>query len=174
VLIVILLHRESLKLVLVNDPPPRGGSIIELRVFIKPSAHNQVVYMELSLCLSFKPQMQPQGLHGGHHRRIPNWDRGGFSPTISPLNPLEVSVVTYEYLFCPSLSDRLSLLAQRRARGLLSGSSTLGTMAHQIWPKILDTTGSLQGQTAGESYTPYQIKPHHSRLKRWCHKPKKN
>jgi hypothetical protein len=47
---------------------------------------------------------------------------------ISPPNPTEVPVVTYEYLFCPSSSDRLWPPAQRRAQGLLLGSSTLGTM----------------------------------------------
>jgi hypothetical protein len=54
---------------------------MEPRGFIKPSAHNQAVHMELSLCLNFLPQTQPQGLHGGHRRGIPSQDRGGFCPT---------------------------------------------------------------------------------------------
>jgi hypothetical protein len=29
-------------------------------------------------------------------------------------------------------------------------------MGHRLRPKILDTIGSLQRQTAGEPYTPYQ------------------
>jgi hypothetical protein len=48
----------------------------------------------------------------------------------------------------------------------LSGSSTPGIAGSRLWPKILDTIGSLQQQTAGEPYTPYQIRPHHSWLKR--------
>jgi hypothetical protein len=39
----------------------------------------------------------------------------------------------------------------------LLGSSTLGTMGHRLWPKNLDTTGSLQQQMAGEPYTSYWI-----------------
>jgi hypothetical protein len=78
---------------------------MEPRGFIKPSMYNQVVHMELSLRLSFLPKAQPQRLHSGHHRRIPSQDHGGFSPMISPPNPIDV--VTYEYLFCPPLSDWL-------------------------------------------------------------------
>jgi hypothetical protein len=39
------------------------------------------------------------------------------------------------------------------ARGLLSGSNTLSTMGSWLWPKNLDTTGSLQQQMVGEPYT---------------------
>jgi hypothetical protein len=56
----------------------------------------------------------------------------------------------------------------------LSGSSTPGTMGYRLQPKILDTTGTLQQQMAGEPYTPYQRMPHHSRLKRRGYQPKKN
>jgi hypothetical protein len=56
----------------------------------------------------------------------------------------------------------------------MSGSSTPGTTGHRLWPKILDTTGSLQRQMAGEPHTSYRIRPHHSRLKRRGHQPKKN
>jgi hypothetical protein len=56
----------------------------------------------------------------------------------------------------------------------LSGSSTPGTTGHQLWPKILDTTGSLQRQTTVEPYTSYRIWPHHSWLKRRDHQTKKN
>jgi hypothetical protein len=35
VLIVFLLHRESLKLMLVDEPPPRGGSITLLRCWLE-------------------------------------------------------------------------------------------------------------------------------------------
>jgi hypothetical protein len=38
----------------------------------------------------------------------------------------------------------------------------------------LETISFLQWQTAGERYTSYQIKPHHSRLKRRDHQLKKN
>jgi hypothetical protein len=50
---------------------------------------------------------------------------------ISPLNLMEVPVVTYEYLFCPLSGDRLWPSARRRARGLLTRSSTLGTAGHR-------------------------------------------
>jgi hypothetical protein len=73
-------------------------------------------------------QTQPQGLHDGHHCEILNRDHGGFSPTITPLNPTEVRIVTYEYLLYAPLSDRLRLPGQRKAQGLLLGSSTPGTV----------------------------------------------
>jgi hypothetical protein len=38
----------------------------------------------------------------------------------------------------------------------MSGSCTLGTLGYRLWLKILDTIGSLQWQTVGEPYTPYQ------------------
>jgi hypothetical protein len=63
---------------------------------------------------------------------------------ILPLNPAEVPTVTYEYMFCPLLSDQLWPPDRRRAWGLLSRSRTLGTMSHLLWLKILDTTSSLQ------------------------------
>jgi hypothetical protein len=69
---------------------------------------------------------------------------------ISPLNPTEVPVVSYDYLFKPPLCDRLRPPPQRRARGLLLWSSTPCTVGHRLWPKILDTIGSLQQQMAGE------------------------
>jgi hypothetical protein len=93
---------------------------------------------------------------------------------ISPLNPMDVLAVTYEYLFYPPSSDRLRPPAQRMARVLLLKSSTLGTFGHRLHPIILDMTGSLQQQMAGEPYTPYEIRPHHSRLKGRGYQPKKN
>jgi hypothetical protein len=57
---------------------------------------------------------------------------------------------------------------------ILLGSSTSGTTGHRLQSKILDTTGSLQWQMTRESYTPYQIKPGHSRMKRRGHQTKKN
>jgi hypothetical protein len=39
----------------------------------------------------------------------------------------------------------------------LSGSCTLGTESHRLWPNNLDTTSSLQWQTTMELSTPYQI-----------------
>jgi hypothetical protein len=93
---------------------------------------------------------------------------------ISPLNPVEVPTVTYQYLLCPPSSDQLRPPAQRRARGLLSGSTTLGTIGRRLWPKILDMTDSLQRQTVGEPYAPYWIWPHNSKLKRKGHQRKKN
>jgi hypothetical protein len=77
--------------------------------------------MELSLHLSFLPQTQPQGLHGGHHREIPSQDFGGASPILSPPNPMKVTTIPYENLFCPQSSDRLRPPAERRALGLLPG-----------------------------------------------------
>jgi hypothetical protein len=56
-----------------------------------------------------------------------------------------------------------------RARSNLLGSCTLGTVGHRLWPKSLDMTGSLQQQTAKESFTPY-----YSWLKRRDHHLKKN
>jgi hypothetical protein len=52
--------------------------------------------------------------------------------------------VTYEYLFCLHSSERLRPPIRRKAQGLLSGSCTPGTVGHQLWPKILDMTGSIQ------------------------------
>jgi hypothetical protein len=52
--------------------------------------------------------MQPQRLHSGHHREIPSLDRGGFSPTISSPNPVEVPTVPYENLFNGGLGGLLS------------------------------------------------------------------
>jgi hypothetical protein len=93
---------------------------------------------------------------------------------ISLLNPTKVPIVTYEYLFYPPSSVWLWPPARRRARGLLSGSSNPGTVGHRLLSKILDTAGSLEQQMTGEPYTPYQIWPHHSRLKRRGHQPKKS
>jgi hypothetical protein len=71
-------------------------------------------------------------------------------------NLIEVPIVPYEYLCHPSSSNRLRPPAQRRARGLLSGYYTPGTVGRQLRSKILDMNGSLQRQMAGEPYTPYQ------------------
>jgi hypothetical protein len=73
----------------------------------------------------------------------------------SPPNPSMVPVVTYEYLFCLLSSDRFQPPARQKARGLLSGSSTPGTVGRRSWAKILDMISSLQLQTAGEPYTLY-------------------
>jgi hypothetical protein len=50
--------------------------------------------------------------------------------------------------------------------GLLSGSCTQDTTGHHLRPKNLDMTSSLQWKMAGEPSTPYQIRSHHSWLKR--------
>jgi hypothetical protein len=71
--------------------------------------------------------MQPRGLHDGHHRRILSQDHECISPAISPLNLTAAPAVTYEHLFCLPSTDRLLPPARWKARGLLSGSSTLGT-----------------------------------------------
>jgi hypothetical protein len=68
----------------------------------------------------------------------------------------------------------LSLLKVDTPLVTLLGSSTPGTVGCLLRPKILDTTSSLQRQMVGELYTMYQIWPHHSRLKRKGHQPKKN
>jgi hypothetical protein len=39
---------------------------------------------------------------------------------------------------------------------IVVGVDTSGTVGRQLWLKILDTIDSLQWQTTGESYTPYQ------------------
>jgi hypothetical protein len=64
--------------------------------------------------------------------------------------------------------------ARWKARGLLSGSCTPGTVGHQLQPINLDTVGSLQWQVAGEPYTPYRIWLHHYWLERTGHLPKEN
>jgi hypothetical protein len=74
---------------------------------------------------------------------------------ISPSNPMAAPVVTYEYIFCLSLSDQLRPPTQWKAQGLLSGSSTPDTVGHRLRPKILDMTYSLQQQMARESYALY-------------------
>jgi hypothetical protein len=56
----------------------------------------------------------------------------------------------------------------------VSGSSTPGTAGRRLQSKILDMIYSRQQQTAGESYTSYQIWLHHSGLKRRGHQPKRN
>jgi hypothetical protein len=117
--------------------------------------------------------MQSRGLHGGHHLRISCSGRGCFRPTISPSDPAMAPIVTYEYLCCLPSSERLRPPARRKARGLLSGSYTPGTVCHRLQPKILDMTGSLEQQMTGESYTPYWMWPHHSWLKGRSHKPKR-
>jgi hypothetical protein len=53
----------------------------------------------------------------------------------SPPNPAVVPVVTYEYPFFLPSCDRPRPPAQWKARGLLSGSYTLGTVGHWLWPK---------------------------------------
>jgi hypothetical protein len=72
---------------------------------------------------------------------------------------MDAPTVIYEYLFYPPSSDQLWPPARRKARGLLSGTSTPGTVSRWLWLKILDTTGSLQWQMDGEPYTPYMIWP---------------
>jgi hypothetical protein len=56
---------------------------------------------------------------------------------------------------------------------VLSRSNNTGTVGRWLRPTILDMSGSLQYQTAGEQNTSYQIWPHHSWLKRRSHQPKK-
>jgi hypothetical protein len=52
----------------------------------------------------------------------------------SPLNPAAVLVVTYEYLFCLSSSERPQPPARWKSQGLLSRYCTLGTTGHRVWP----------------------------------------
>jgi hypothetical protein len=91
----------------------------------------------------------------------------------SPPDPAMVPTVTYESPFCIPLTEWLRPPAQRKAQGLLSGSSILGTVGHRLQPIYLDTTCSLQWQAIGKPYTSYQICPHHSWLKRRDHQPNK-
>jgi hypothetical protein len=90
-----------------------------------------------------------------------------------PSNPVAVPAVTYEYLFCLSSSEWLWPPGRWKARGLLLGSCTAGTVGHQLRPKNLDTTDSLQQRTTAEPFTPYQTWPHDSWLKRGDHHTKK-
>jgi hypothetical protein len=76
--------------------------------------------------------MQPQGLHDGHHHKILSQNCGGFSHTISPPNPTEVPIVTYEYLLCLPSKGHFQPPTQRKARGLLSGSCTPGTTGSPV------------------------------------------
>jgi hypothetical protein len=108
------------------------------------SVQNKVIHMELSLRLSFYLRRSLRGYTMGTTAGFPVKIRGYMvSPTISPQNPAEVPAVTYEYLFCPLLSDQLQPPARWRARGLLSGSNTPGILGHQLRTKILDTIGFL-------------------------------
>jgi hypothetical protein len=61
----------------------------------------------------------------------------------SPLNPAMAPTITYGYLFCLPSSDQLCPPVRWKARELLSHSKTLGTAGYWLWPKILDTIGSL-------------------------------
>jgi hypothetical protein len=72
----------------------------------------------------------------------------------SPPNPAKAPAVTYEYLFYLPSNERLWPLAQQKAQGLLSVSSTPDTASCRLWPKNLDMTGFLQQQMTGEQCTP--------------------
>jgi hypothetical protein len=93
---------------------------------------------------------------------------------VSPSNPAMVLIVTYEYIFYLPSSERSRPLVRWKARRLLLGSYTPGTVGHQLRSKNLDTVSSLQRQTAEKSSTPYRIWPHHSWLKRKGHQHKMN
>jgi hypothetical protein len=80
---------------------------------------------------------------------------------------------TWGWGLIPS-SDWLRPPTQRKARELLSGSTTSGTVGCRLRPKILDTASFLQRQMVVESYTLYWIWPHHSWLKGRGHQPKRN
>jgi hypothetical protein len=61
----------------------------------------------------------------------------------SPLNPMAIPAVTYEYLFCLPSIEQLQPLIRWKAWGLLLGSCTPGTTGHQLQPLNMNTTGSL-------------------------------
>jgi hypothetical protein len=128
--------------------------------FIKSSAQNKAVHMELSFRLSFPTQSQPRELCGGYHHGIPSHGHGDFSPMASPPNPMVVPTVTYEYLSCLPSSEQLWPPAQWKAQVLLSGPCTLVTTGRYLQPKNLVTTGSLQWRIAGKPYTLYRIWPY--------------
>jgi hypothetical protein len=92
--------------------------------------------MKLSLRLLFSVQVQPQGLHGGHHHGILCPDQGGLSPIITPPNPAVVPAVSYEYLFDLPSSERFRPLARRKVRGLLLGSCNRVLWVTCYSPKI--------------------------------------
>jgi hypothetical protein len=75
---------------------------------------------------------------------------------------------------CSSTTQINALSMLSRNSTVLSGSSTPGTVGHRLRHKILDTASFLQWQTAGEPYTPYRIRPYHSRLNRRGYQSKKN
>jgi hypothetical protein len=53
---------------------------------------------------------------------------------VSPPNPMEVPVVTYVYLFRLPSREQPRPPARSKARGLLLGSYTPGTMGHWLRP----------------------------------------
>jgi hypothetical protein len=85
-----------------------------------------------------------------------------------------------EPAICNKVVSQFHFLSAERARrrvlqlGVQMEPSTPGTVGHRLRPMILDMTGSLQWKPTGKPYTPYQIKPHHSSMKRRDHQPKKN
>jgi hypothetical protein len=117
--------------------------------FIKSSVQTYTLHIKLSLCLSFLGHMQPRRLPGGYHCGIPSPDHGGLSPIVTPLNPVVAPTTSYEYLFCLPSIDQIQPPAQWKARTLLSGSCTPGTVGHQLRPKNPFTTNSHQLQMAG-------------------------
>jgi hypothetical protein len=62
---------------------------------------------------------------------------------VTPPNPVAVPTISYEHLFCLPSSERLWPPTRWKAQGLLSGSSTLGTVGHQLRSKHMDTIGSV-------------------------------
>jgi hypothetical protein len=108
--------------------------------FIMSLMQSYTVHMKLTLRLSFLAQVQPRGLHGGHHRGISNIDHGGLSPKITPLNPAVAPTTSYEYLFCLPSSDWLWPPTRWKARGYCQGLVprvlwviNYGPIIH-IWP----------------------------------------
>jgi hypothetical protein len=108
------------------------------------STEMYTVHMKLSLCLSLSAQTR--GYTVGTTAGFQNLIMEALSPVITPLNPAMVPTISYEYLFYHPSSDRLRPPTQRKARGLLSGSCTLGIVGHRLRPTKLDTAGSLQRQ----------------------------
>jgi hypothetical protein len=87
---------------------------------------------------------------------------GALGPIVIFPNLAAIPTVPCEYLSCHPTGDQLWPPALRKARGLLLGSCTPGTMGHRLWPNKLDTTDSTSSQTTGAEY-PMPGQPHHYR-----------
>jgi hypothetical protein len=118
--------------------------------------------------------VEARRLHGRYHRGIPSRDRGGFSPTISPLKPAEVPTIhmSTQPAHCRVTSS--GHLLNEGLGGCYRGNLPLVPWAIVCGPKILNTFCNLQRKRLG-NHTPHTRKQLHlSRLKRWSHQLNRN